>query len=108
MDHIDPLKHSLCACRYWCGRGEADTQVGETAGVIPDEAVSIQSVEVVAAEIAVRHALPQNVPGRDQDGVADRNDGFLIAAASHAVILRRHVAIAARTAAEHIGGDVAK
>jgi len=58
MDHIDPLKHSLCACRYWCGRREADTQVGETAGVIPDEAVSIQPVEVVAAEIAVRHAMP--------------------------------------------------
>jgi hypothetical protein len=62
--------------------------------VIADESVSIQPVEVVAAEIAVRHSMPQNVPRGDQDGVADSRDRFLVATpASNSVILRRQVAI---------------
>jgi hypothetical protein len=56
--------------------------------VIANESGSIQPVEVVTAEIAVGHSMPQNVPRGDQDGVADGHDGFLVAsAASNAVIL---------------------
>jgi hypothetical protein len=42
--------------------------------VIADESVSIQPVEVVAAEIAVRHSMPQNVPRGDQMWANDQHN----------------------------------
>ncbi len=89
-ERIDPPKASLYGCRSWSSQDDA--QVRQAAGVIPDEPVSIQPIEVVVAEIVVRHPVPENVPRGDHDGVGDGHDRFLVAApASQPVILDRQV-----------------
>ena len=72
---VDPPKALLCDRR--CRSGYENAQVRQPASVIADESVSIQPVEVVAAEIAVRHSIPQNVPRGDQDGWATAAIAFL-------------------------------
>src|SRR5262245_35020712 len=87
----DPPKPSLL-----CGwSGDGDAKFRQPAGVITDESVPVQPIEVVTARVAVRHAMAQDVPHRDEDGVGDGGDGFLIPTpASHAVILRGQIAVA--------------
>jgi hypothetical protein len=69
--------------------------VTEPLGVVPDQVLSVQAVEVVAAELSVGSAVPEEVPRRDEDRIADGHDGFLVAApARDPVILRSQVAAA--------------
>src|SRR5262245_22937544 len=74
---------------------EDDAELHQPAGVIANEPLSIQPVEVLVSEVAVRLAVPKHVPGDDQDGVAHRRDPFLVAAsACDAVILGSQIAVA--------------
>src|SRR5262249_16748913 len=63
---------------------------GEPPGVVAGEALGIEGVEVVAAEVAVRLAVAQHVVGDDEDAVGDRDDGLLVAAPlDEPAVLRR-------------------
>ena len=50
----------------------------EPAGVVAGEAVGAHLVEVVAAQLAVRLAIPQDVVGDDEDAVGDGDNGSLV------------------------------
>src|SRR5262249_40131748 len=90
LEGIDPPKPSLLC--GWSGYGDAKFR--QPAAVITDESVPVQPIEVVTARVAVRHAMAQDVPHRDEDRVGDGRDGFLVPApASHAVILRCQIAV---------------
>src|SRR5207247_1354294 len=67
-----------------CGalrQGHGVAEGGEALGMVAGEAVRVQPLEVVAAEFAIRLAVPQDVVGDDEDAVGDGNDGLLVAAA---------------------------
>src|SRR5438874_1077720 len=67
-----------------CGalrQGHGVAEGGEALGMVAGEAVRVQPLEVVAAEFAIRLAVPQDVVGDDEGAVGDGNDGLLVAAA---------------------------
>jgi len=49
--------------------------------VIAGEAVGVETLEVVAPDLAVRLAVAQDVIGDDEEAVRDRDDGLLVATA---------------------------
>ena len=48
-------------------------------GVVADQMLPVQPVEVLAAKIAVGAAVTEKVPRRDEDRMVDGHDGFLVA-----------------------------
>jgi hypothetical protein len=52
--------------------------------MIAGEALGVAALEVVAPELAVRLTVAQHVAGDDEEVVGNRDDGFLVAAASRA------------------------
>src|SRR5439155_23648344 len=89
-----PSSSPLYGCRCRRGRGQDDAEIRQPAGVITNEPVSVQSVEVIVSEVPVRPAVPEKVPRDDEDRVARGNDAFLVAApACDPVILRCQIAV---------------
>jgi hypothetical protein len=64
---------------------------------LPDESVSVQAVEVVGAELAVLHAIPQDVPRCDQDGVRYRRNRLLVATPASNAMTRRSSKLPSRS-----------
>jgi hypothetical protein len=60
------------------GEGHGIVKGGEAFSVIAGEALRVQAVEVVAAQLAVRLAVPQDVVGDDEEAMGDRDDGLLV------------------------------
>src|SRR5262249_37292631 len=52
----------------------------EALGVIPQEAVRVEAIEVAAAQLAIRLAVAEHVGGDHEDAVGDGDDGLLVAA----------------------------
>src|SRR4030095_694983 len=77
------------------GEGHGVPEGGEPFGVIAVEALRVQAVEVVAAQLAVRLAVPQDVVGDHEDAVGHGDDSLLVTAPLHeAPVLGREVAVA--------------
>ena len=49
--------------------------------MVAGEAIGVQPLEVVAPELAIGRAVPQQVVGDDEDAVRDGDDGLLVAPA---------------------------
>jgi hypothetical protein len=49
---------------------------GQPLGVIPREAVRVEAIKVVTAELAIRHAVAERMIGDDEQAVGDRYDGL--------------------------------
>src|SRR5207249_3348165 len=62
-------------------------------------------VEIVRSEIGVIHRVAQEVIGDDQDGVADGDDGLLLAAAGDEAVVQRSEIGLSRSAAGVCGLD---
>jgi hypothetical protein len=60
------------------GEGHGIAKGGEAFGVIAGDALRVQAVEVVAAQLAVRLAVPQDVVGDDEEAVGHGDDGLLV------------------------------
>ena len=66
----------------------------EALDVIPHEAVPVEAIEVVAAQLAIRLAVAEHVIRDHEDAVGDRDDCLLVAAPpDEPAVLRREVAI---------------
>src|SRR5215831_10619019 len=84
-----------CGSGRVLGEGHRVAKSGEPLGVIAGEALRVQAVEVVAAQLAVRLTVPQDVVGDDQDAVGHGDNGLLVPAAlDEPPVLRREVAVA--------------
>src|SRR5262245_6193953 len=59
------------------GEGDGVAEGSEPFGVIAGEPLGVQAVEVVATQLAVRLAVPQDVVGDDQDAVGHGDNGLL-------------------------------
>src|SRR5947208_16467571 len=89
-----PSSSPLYGCRCRRGRGQDDAEIRQPAGVITNEPVAVQSVEVIVSEVPVRPAVPEKVPRDDEDRVAHGNDACLAAwPACHPRIWRCHEAV---------------
>jgi hypothetical protein len=63
--------------------------------VIAGEAVGVEVIKVVAAQLAIRHAVAEHVVGDHEDAVGDGDDGLLVAAPlDQPAVLGREVAVA--------------
>lgn len=69
------------ASRDTPGEPDGVAEGSEAPGVVAGEAVGAHLVEVVAAQLAVGLAIPQDVVGDDEDAVRDGDNGSLGAAA---------------------------
>jgi hypothetical protein len=49
--------------------------------VIAGKAVDVEAIEVIAAQLAIRRAVAEQMVGDHQDAVGHRDDGLLVAAA---------------------------
>src|SRR5262249_6422581 len=77
------------------GEGHRVAEGSQALGVIAREAVRVEAIEVVAAQLAIRLAVAEHVIRDDEDAVGDRDEGLLVAAAlDEAPVLRREVAVA--------------
>ena len=73
---------------------QGDRVAERPPGVVAGEALGIEVVEVVAAQLAVRLAVAQDVVRDDEDAVGDRDDGLLVAALpDEPAVLRRSGAV---------------
>lgn len=57
--------------------GDLDTERLQAADVMREEPSRPDVIEIVAAELAIRHPVPQDVVGGDQDTLRDDECGFL-------------------------------
>ena len=70
------------------------TEFGKPSLVVVHQMVALEAVEILNAQFAIVHAVPENVPGRDQNGVSDCDDGLLVATSlGEASVLRGEVAV---------------
>jgi hypothetical protein len=71
-----------------------DAQVRQPAGVVMNELVSVQPVEVLVSDVPVPLAVAEHVPGDHHDGVAHGRDAVLGSApASQAVIVGGQIVV---------------
>src|SRR5215475_473564 len=62
--------------------------------MVAREAVRVEAIEVVAAQLAVRLAVAEHVIRDHEEAVGDRDDGLLVAAPpDEPAVLRREVAV---------------
>src|SRR4029453_10976068 len=68
---------------------------GQPLGMIAGEAVGVEVIKVVAAQLAIRRAVAEQMVGDHQDAVGHRDDGLLVAAAlDQAAVLGGEVGVA--------------
>src|SRR2546425_5851391 len=70
------------------------TEFGKPSLVIAHQVVALDAVEILTAQFAIVHAVPENVPRRDHNRMSDCDDGLLVATPlGEASVLRDEVAI---------------
>jgi hypothetical protein len=76
-------------------QGDKIAEGGQPLGMVAGEAVGVEVIKVVAAQLAIRHAVAEYVVGYDEDAVGDGDEGLLVAPPlRHPALLGCEIAVA--------------
>ena len=59
-------------------QGDLVAEIGEAAAVVVEEALMVQAIEVLGAEVGVRDGVAEDVVGGDEQTVRDGDDRLLV------------------------------